>query len=169
MFKIIYLLAKMAKNNADEYLLSRVMWHQMLFLNNWEKYSKENWLLHNKDARLSAPVIRLGRYIEISILSTVSNWIEIEALTNTINAFPICKKEKKDGPERDSIQRPAELQAIAFTTRPQGLLISREKFVSNDIGLRNVVMVIISLTPKLSCGCGRLFLSLLWTECRPMY
>ena len=157
MFKIIYLLAKMAKNNADEYLLSRVMWHQMLFLNNWEKYSKENWLLHNKDARLSAPVIRLGRYIEISILSTVSNWIEIEALTNTINAFPISKKEKKDGLERDSIQRPAELHAIGA------------KFVSNDIGFRTVVMVIISLTPKLSCDCSRLVLSLLWSECRPMY
>ena len=49
----------------------------------------------------------------------------------------------------------------ALTTRPRGLLISMPKFVRNDLGFRTVVMVIISLTPKLSCGCGQLFLSLL--------
>ena len=60
-----------------------------------------------------------------------------------------------------SFRRPHVLQSNALTTRPQGLLSAKAKFVRNHLGFRTVVMVITSLTPKLSC-CGGYFY--LWYE-----
>ena len=86
-----------------------------MILNSSEMVHLEN--LKSADSR-----VRLGRYIEISILSTVSNRIESKSrLLQFRYAFSICKEEKK-GHKRDAIQRPSVYKANALTTQPRGLL-----------------------------------------------